>query len=142
MCSYNESDWTELARMAAAAGADALELNLSCPHGMGERGMGLACGQVNIPVRWITSFIPLYIYRQDPELVRNICRWVRAAVTIPFFAKLTPNVTSIVAIAKAAYEGQADGVTATNTVSGLNDNSFELILFSFSELIFILGRLH
>jgi hypothetical protein len=56
---------------------------------------------------------------QDPELVRNICRWVRAAVTIPFFAKLTPNVTSIVAIARAAYEGQADGVTATNTVSGL-----------------------
>ncbi|XP_046440788.1 dihydropyrimidine dehydrogenase [NADP(+)]-like isoform X2 [Daphnia pulex] len=100
MCSYNEADWTELARMAAAAGADALELNLSCPHGMGERGMGLACGQ-------------------DPELVRNICRWVRAAVTIPFFAKLTPNVTSIVAIARAAYEGQADGVTATNTVSGL-----------------------
>jgi len=100
MCSYNESDWTELAKMAEEAGADALELNLSCPHGMGERGMGLACGQ-------------------DPELVRNICRWVRAAVKIPFFAKLTPNVTSIVAIAKAAYEGQADGVTATNTVSGL-----------------------
>ena len=50
--------------------------------------------------------------------MRNICRWVRAAVSIPFFAKLTPNVTSIVAIARAAYEGQADGVTATNTVSG------------------------
>lgn len=48
MCSYNEADWTELARMAAAAGADALELNLSCPHGMGERGMGLACGQVRV----------------------------------------------------------------------------------------------
>ena len=48
MCSYNEADWTELARMAAAAGADALELNLSCPHGMGERGMGLACGQVKL----------------------------------------------------------------------------------------------
>ena len=42
---------------------------------------------------------------QDPELVRNICRWVREAVKIPFFAKLTPNVTSIVSIAKAAYEG-------------------------------------
>ncbi|TSK34839.1 Dihydropyrimidine dehydrogenase [NADP(+)] [Bagarius yarrelli] len=82
------------------SGADALELNLSCPHGMGERGMGLACGQ-------------------DPELVRNICRWVRQAVTIPFFAKLTPNVTNIVDIAKAAHEGGADGVTATNTVSGL-----------------------
>ncbi|KAK3092130.1 hypothetical protein FSP39_025414, partial [Pinctada imbricata] len=100
MCSYSKEDWTELAQMAEKAGADALELNLSCPHGMGERGMGLACGQ-------------------DAELVRNICRWVRQAVKIPFFAKLTPNVTSIVTIAKAAYEGNADGVTATNTVSGL-----------------------
>lgn len=43
---------------------------------------------------------------QDPVLVRNICRWVRAAITIPFFAKLTPNVTDIVDIAKAAYEGK------------------------------------
>uniref|UniRef100_A0A8D2IGL8 Dihydropyrimidine dehydrogenase [NADP(+)] n=1 Tax=Varanus komodoensis TaxID=61221 RepID=A0A8D2IGL8_VARKO len=82
------------------SGADALELNLSCPHGMGEKGMGLACGQ-------------------DPELVRNICRWVRQAVQIPFFAKLTPNVTDIVNIAMASQEGGADGVTATNTVSGL-----------------------
>uniref|UniRef100_A0A8C3GQW9 Dihydropyrimidine dehydrogenase [NADP(+)] n=1 Tax=Cairina moschata TaxID=8855 RepID=A0A8C3GQW9_CAIMO len=56
---------------------------------------------------------------QDPELVRNICRWVRQAVQIPFFAKLTPNVTDIVNIAMAAQEGGADGVTATNTVSGL-----------------------
>ncbi|KAM6262372.1 dihydropyrimidine dehydrogenase [NADP(+)] [Porphyrio hochstetteri] len=100
MCSYSREDWTELSKMAEAAGADALELNLSCPHGMGERGMGLACGQ-------------------DPELVRNICRWVRQAVQIPFFAKLTPNVTDIVNIAMAAQEGGADGVTATNTVSGL-----------------------
>ncbi|XP_069823819.1 dihydropyrimidine dehydrogenase [NADP(+)] isoform X2 [Dendropsophus ebraccatus] len=100
MCSYSKEDWTELSHMAEASGADALELNLSCPHGMGERGMGLACGQ-------------------DPELVRNICRWVRQAVTIPFFAKLTPNVTDVVQIAMAAHEGGADGVTATNTVSGL-----------------------
>ncbi|NXA34076.1 DPYD dehydrogenase, partial [Eudromia elegans] len=100
MSSYSKSDWTELSKMAEVAGADALELNLSCPHGMGERGMGLACGQ-------------------DPELVRNICRWVRQAVRVPFFAKLTPNVTDIVKIALAAQEGGADGVTATNTVSGL-----------------------
>lgn len=108
MCAFDEKDWTELAQMAENAGADALELNLSCPHGMGERGMGLACGQ-------------------EPELVRNICLWVRKAVNIPFFAKLTPNVTSIVAIAQAAKDGKADGVTATNTVSGLmglrNDGS-------------------
>ncbi|MEL6803517.1 MAG: hypothetical protein AAFO91_07035 [Bacteroidota bacterium] len=70
------------------AGADALELNLSCPHGMGERGMGLACGQ-------------------DPELVFNICKWVRSASSVPFFAKLTPNVTDIAVIAQAAREGQS-----------------------------------
>lgn len=45
MCGFNKDDWTELAQMAEKSGADALELNLSCPHGMGERGMGLACGQ-------------------------------------------------------------------------------------------------
>ena len=88
MCSYVEEDWTKLAKIAEASGADALELNLSCPHGMGERGMGLACGQ-------------------DPELVRNICMWVRKAVKVPFFAKLTPNVTNIVDIARAAYEGKS-----------------------------------
>lgn len=49
MCSYNEQDWKKLSKMAENAGADALELNLSCPHGMGESGMGLACGQVGTP---------------------------------------------------------------------------------------------
>lgn len=67
---------------------------------VGERGMGLACGQ-------------------DGNLVKNICSWVRAVIKIPFFAKLTPNVTNIVVIARAAKEGGADGVTAINTVSGL-----------------------
>jgi dihydropyrimidine dehydrogenase (NADP+) len=51
--------------------------------------------------------------------VRNICAWVRAAIKIPFFAKLTPNVTDIREIAKAAHEGGATGVTAINTISGL-----------------------
>lgn len=100
MCGYIKEDWILLAKMSEEAGADALELNLSCPHGMGEKGMGLACGQ-------------------KPELVKNICSWVRDAVKIPFFAKLTPNVTDILEIARAAKEGRADGVTATNTVSGL-----------------------
>lgn len=100
MCSYNKEDWYELAKMAEASGADALELNLSCPHGMGESGMGLACGQ-------------------KAELVKDISLWVRDAVKIPFFVKLTPNITDIVTIAKAAYEGKADGVSAINTVSGL-----------------------
>lgn len=100
MCSYNEADWTELAGLAEQAGAHALELNLSCPHGMGESGMGLACGQ-------------------KAELVRDISRWVRRAIRIPFFVKLTPNITDIVEIARAARDGGADGVSAINTVQGL-----------------------
>uniref|UniRef100_A0A7E4UTH7 Dihydropyrimidine dehydrogenase [NADP(+)] n=1 Tax=Panagrellus redivivus TaxID=6233 RepID=A0A7E4UTH7_PANRE len=100
MASFNKEDWVELAERSQAAGADALELNLSCPHGMGERGMGLACGQ-------------------DPHMVKSICEWVRSVTTIPFFAKMTPNITDIRKIAAAAKEGGADGVTATNTVSGL-----------------------
>ncbi|KAJ3662662.1 hypothetical protein Zmor_007000 [Zophobas morio] len=100
MCSYDEEDWKELSKMAEDSGADALELNLSCPHGMGESGMGLACGQ-------------------KPELVKGISEWVKATVKIPFFIKLTPNITDIVEIAQAAYDGGASGVAAINTVSGL-----------------------
>uniref|UniRef100_A0A158R6B8 Dihydropyrimidine dehydrogenase [NADP(+)] n=1 Tax=Syphacia muris TaxID=451379 RepID=A0A158R6B8_9BILA len=100
MAGFNEADWKELVTRTQDAGADALELNLSCPHGMGERGMGLACGQ-------------------DPKLVRQISEWVHSVAKIPFFPKMTPNVTDIREIAKAAKEGGADGVTATNTVSVL-----------------------
>lgn len=100
MCSYSKEDWQEIAILAQTSGPDGLELNLSCPHGMGERGMGLACGQ-------------------DVDMVRNICKWVKEVSRVPVFAKLTPNVTNIVNIAKAAKEGGADGVTAINTVSGL-----------------------
>jgi dihydropyrimidine dehydrogenase (NADP+) len=100
MAAYIKEDWVTLAKKSEEAGADMLELNLSCPHGMGEKGLGLACGQ-------------------DPKLVKGICEWVAATVKIPFFAKLTPNITHIVPIARAAKEGGATGVTAINTVSGL-----------------------
>jgi len=100
MAAFKKEDWQFLAKKSEESGADMIELNLSCPHGMGERGLGLACGQ-------------------DPYLVLNICKWVRAVTKIPFFAKLTPNITDVVQIANAAKEGGADGVTATNTVSGL-----------------------
>ncbi|CAD6185538.1 unnamed protein product [Caenorhabditis auriculariae] len=100
MCTYNQEDWVELATRSEEAGADILELNLSCPHGMGEKGMGLACGQ-------------------NPAIVREICKWVRKAVKIPFFPKMTPNITDVREIARAAREGGASGVTATNTVSGM-----------------------
>ncbi|VDO03044.1 unnamed protein product [Rodentolepis nana] len=103
MAKFDEADWKELTGITLEGGPDCLELNLSCPHGMGERGMGLACGQ-------------------DPNLVREICKWVKSAVGAqgtPVFAKLTPNVTDIGLIAKAAQEGGADGVTVINTVSGI-----------------------
>ena len=102
MCGHNEADWKELAKQAIDCGSDALELNLSCPHGMGEKGMGLACGQ-------------------KPHLVKDICGWVREVCpkSVPFFAKMTPNITDVCDIAGAAKEGGADGVTAINTVSGL-----------------------
>jgi len=67
---------------------------------MGEKGMGLACGQ-------------------NEEMVEHITSWVRAAVKCPVFTKLTPNVTDIRTIARAAHKGGATGVTAINTISGL-----------------------
>lgn len=51
-------------------------------------------------------FFHLNSVKKDPELVYNISLWVRAAVKIPFFVKLTPNITDIVSIAKAAHKGK------------------------------------
>ena len=86
---------------------------------MGEKGMGLACGQIPKMVSDICSFVPAISILIG---VKNYdIRWVREACgpAYPFFAKLTPNVTNIVDIATAAKKGGASGVTATNTVSGL-----------------------
>ena len=58
-------------------------------------------------------------------MVREICKWVKEVCPIPFFAKLTPNVTDIRLIARAAKEGGADGVTAINTVSSLQTINFK-----------------
>lgn len=82
-----EKEWFSLSERCEKAGADALELNLSCPHGVGEKGMGLACGQ-------------------KPELVEQISKWVTTAVKIPVFIKVTPNVTDVVDIARAAQKGK------------------------------------
>jgi dihydropyrimidine dehydrogenase (NADP+) len=103
MAGYDKEDWQELAIMTAESGPDMIELNLSCPHGMGERGMGLACGEV-------------------PEMVEDITRWcVEAVPHIPIFPKMTPNVTNIRLIARAARDGGAAGVCAINTVASLQD---------------------
>jgi len=64
MASFNKEDWQELVKISLAAGADAIELNLSCPHGMGERGMGLACGQ-DVRIEIIPS---IYLREKNKKL--------------------------------------------------------------------------
>lgn len=61
MCAYIEEDWRELSKKAEDSGADMLELNLSCPHGMGESGMGLACGQVRILTTLSFNMVNIFI---------------------------------------------------------------------------------
>ena len=100
MAPMEERAWKNLAAKLANAGVHGIELNLGCPHGMCERGMGSAVGQV-------------------PEFVEQTTRWVREAVNLPVFTKLTPNVTDILIPAMAAKAGGAQGVSLINTVNSV-----------------------
>ncbi|MFC4776556.1 NAD-dependent dihydropyrimidine dehydrogenase subunit PreA [Paenibacillus sp. GCM10023252] len=92
--------WHEIVRKAEAAGADGLELNFGCPHGMAERGMGSASGQ-------------------QPDLVEMQTMWAKEAASTPVIVKLTPNITDITATAKAAVRGGADAISLINTINSL-----------------------
>src|SRR5512142_977698 len=92
--------WHEIVKRAEGAGADGLELNFGCPHGMSERGMGSAVGQV-------------------PDYSCMITEWVKEVARTPVLIKLTPNVTDIRAIARAAQRGGADGLSAINTINSI-----------------------
>lgn len=100
MARLAEDAWADLARKVEQTGADGLELNLGCPHGMCERGMGSAIGQV-------------------PEMVEQVTRWVKNATRMPVLVKLTPNITNILWSAEAAKRGGADGISLINTVNSL-----------------------
>lgn len=100
MAQIDEQAWKELAIKIANSGVHGIELNLGCPHGMCERGMGSAIGQV-------------------PEMVEQTTRWVREAVDIPVFTKLTPNITNILWAAEAAKVGGAHAVSLINTVNSI-----------------------
>jgi dihydroorotate dehydrogenase (NAD+) catalytic subunit len=93
----SEDEFAALAAQAQDAGADGLELNLSCPHA---KGLGAEIGS-------------------DPKRVESICRSCRDAVTVPVFAKLTPNTSSIAGLAEAAERGGADAIVAINTVRAM-----------------------
>ena len=92
--------WHEIVKRSEGAGADGLELNFGCPHGMSERGMGSAVGQV-------------------PEYARMITEWVKEVAKTPVLVKLTPNVSDIRPVARAAKQGGADGVSAINTINSI-----------------------
>jgi dihydroorotate dehydrogenase subfamily 1 len=94
---HDKERWQEMVRQVQATGVDAFEMNLSCPHGMPERKMGLAMGE-------------------DPSCVREVVGWVKEVSTIPVWAKMTPNVTHPKDSALAATEAGADGIAAINTI--------------------------
>jgi dihydropyrimidine dehydrogenase (NAD+) subunit PreA len=100
MLPMNKEAWAKYLPMIEDTGADAFELNFGCPHGMSERGMGAAVGQV-------------------PEYIQMAAEWAKAASSIPVIVKLTPNVTNIVLPAKAAKDGGADGVSLINTINSI-----------------------
>src|SRR5687768_15818319 len=92
-----EDEFVELtARMARAGGLAGVELNLSCPNVSG--GIDFAT---------------------DPAVTRRIVRRCKDVCSFPVVAKLTPNVTDIVGIARAAADGGADAVSLVNTLFGM-----------------------
>ncbi len=100
MLPMNEESWAKYVPMIEDTGADAFELNFGCPHGMSERGMGSAVGQV-------------------PEYVQMAAEWCKKHATIPVIVKLTPNITNILHPAIAAKAGGADAVSLINTINSI-----------------------
>jgi dihydropyrimidine dehydrogenase (NAD+) subunit PreA len=100
MVESTRAAWHDIVKRSEEAGADGLELNFGCPHGMSERGMGSAVGQV-------------------PEYSRMITEWVKEVARTPVLVKLTPNITDIRAVARAAKRGGADGLSAINTINSI-----------------------
>ena len=86
MVPCEEEAWKRILPRVEATGADGVELNFGCPHGMSERGMGSAVGQV-------------------PEYVEMVTRWCKAHSRMPVIVKLTPNITDVRKPAEAARRG-------------------------------------
>ena len=102
--------WHGIVRKIEDTGADGIELNYGCPHGMSERGMGSAVGQV-------------------PEYCEQITRWVMDVARIPVIVKLTPNITNIVSPARAAVAAGATALSLINTlnsITGVDLDTFQI----------------
>jgi dihydropyrimidine dehydrogenase (NAD+) subunit PreA len=96
----SKAEWQDMIKRSIDAGADGLELNFGCPHGMCERGMGSAVGQ-------------------EPKVNEQITAWAKEFSSIPVLVKLTPNVSDIVPHGLASQRGGADGVSLINTIKSI-----------------------
>ncbi len=95
-----KEEWQSLIKTFNNSEVDAFELNFSCPHGMPEKGIGMAIGT-------------------NPEISSMITKWVMEVAKKPVFVKLSPNVTNIAEIVKAVEAAGANGFAAINTVQSL-----------------------
>lgn len=95
-----EESWKNILPMVEDTGADGIELNFGCPHGMSERGMGAAVGQV-------------------PEYIQMVTAWCKHYSRLPVIVKLTPNITDVRQPARAAKAGGADAVSLINTINSV-----------------------
>ena len=100
MVPCEEAPWEKIMKAVEDTGADGVELNFGCPHGMAERGMGSAVGQV-------------------PEYIEMVTRWVKTHSRMPCIVKLTPNITDVRYPARAAQAGGADAVSLINTINSI-----------------------
>jgi len=94
---YSSEEYAEVSKKAVDAGADAVELNLSCPH---VKQTGAEIGQ-------------------NPKLLSEVVKKVRAAINKPVIVKLSPNVADITLLGQAAVEAGADALTAINTLKAI-----------------------
>ncbi len=107
MVPCEEAAWKAILPLVEETGADGVELNFGCPHGMSERGMGSAVGQV-------------------PEYIEMVTRWVKQNTRMPCIVKLTPNITDIRKPAMAAHAGGADAVSLINTINSITSVNLDL----------------
>jgi dihydropyrimidine dehydrogenase (NAD+) subunit PreA len=100
MVPCEEQAWQKILARVEDTECDGVELNFGCPHGMSERGMGSAVGQV-------------------PAYLEMVTRWCKQHTRMPVIVKLTPNITDIRFPARAARRAGADAVSLINTVSSI-----------------------
>ena len=108
MVPCEEDAWKAILPLVEETCVDGIELNFGCPHGMSERGMGAAVGQV-------------------PEYVEMVVRWCKQYSRMPVITKLTPNVTDIRKPARAAKNGGTDAVSLINTINSITAVDLDLM---------------